>query len=261
MKTRNAWLTLVVLLAVHGSARSDFIATATLTGDGESPSTGTGHGTVTFNSATDTLTVVLTFSGLTSPTAIPPGVPGAAHIHFGLPGVEGPILFPFLDFPTGETIGFVFDDPDGSQPHSRPPGRHQHVRRGGERDRGRTDLFQHSSIPLSSPSSLYRTNRFPSSPTSQPSNTHTNPSQNNSSNSSTHSTNSTLPSPTNNQPTSQNYSHASHTTNINITPRNHRRRHPPRHASPHTTICTTSAVPGHPRLITRSRAHSITHFL
>jgi len=34
MKTRNAWLALVVLLAVHGSARSDFIARATLTGDG-----------------------------------------------------------------------------------------------------------------------------------------------------------------------------------------------------------------------------------
>ena len=105
MKTSNAWLALVVLLAVHGSARSDFIATATLTGDGESPSTGTGHGTVTFNAAAETLTVVLTFSDLTSPTEIPPGVPGAAHIHFGTPGVEGPILFPFLNFPTGVTSG------------------------------------------------------------------------------------------------------------------------------------------------------------
>ncbi len=33
MKTRNAWFALVVLLAVHGSARSDFIATATLTAE------------------------------------------------------------------------------------------------------------------------------------------------------------------------------------------------------------------------------------
>jgi CHRD domain-containing protein/PEP-CTERM motif-containing protein len=105
MKTSNAWLTLVVLLAVHGSARSDFIATTTLTGDGESPSTGTGYGTVTFNAAAQTLTVLLTFSDLTSPTEIPPGVPGAAHIHLGAPGVEGPILFPFLNFPTGETSG------------------------------------------------------------------------------------------------------------------------------------------------------------
>src|SRR5271166_5267053 len=73
MKTRNAWLTLVVLLAVHGSARSDFIATATLTGDGESPSTGTGTGEVMFNSATDKLTVALAFTGL-EPT-VPPGTP------------------------------------------------------------------------------------------------------------------------------------------------------------------------------------------
>ena len=111
MKTRNAWLALVVLLAVHGSARSDFIATATLTGDGESPSTGTGYGTVTFNTAADTLTVALTFTGLTSPTVIPAGVPGAAHIHFGTPPPPGgPILFPFVepyanDFPLGVTSG------------------------------------------------------------------------------------------------------------------------------------------------------------
>jgi hypothetical protein len=110
MKTRNAWLALVVLLAVHGSARSDFIATATLTGDGESNSPGTGNGTVTFSTAMDQLTVLLTFSGLTSPTEAPAGVPGAAHIHFGNPGVEGPILFPFVEpyannFPVGVTSG------------------------------------------------------------------------------------------------------------------------------------------------------------
>jgi hypothetical protein len=110
MKTSNAWLALVVLLAVHGSARSDFIATATLTGDGESPSTGTGYGTVTFNAAAQTLTALLTFSDLTSPTEIPPGVPGAAHIHLGAPGVEGPILFPFIEpnannFPLDVTSG------------------------------------------------------------------------------------------------------------------------------------------------------------
>ena len=110
MKTRNVWFALIILLGVHGSARSDFIAMANLTGDGESPSTGTGHGTVTFSTAADTLTVMLTFSDLTSPTAIPAGVPGAAHIHFGNPGVEGPILFPFLEpnannFPLDVTSG------------------------------------------------------------------------------------------------------------------------------------------------------------
>jgi CHRD domain len=105
MKRHIALLALVVLLSVQGSARSDFIATATLTGDGESNSPGTGFGTVTFNSATDSLSIMLTFSGLTSPVATPSGVPGPAHIHFGQPGVEGPIIFPFLDFPTGGTSG------------------------------------------------------------------------------------------------------------------------------------------------------------
>ena len=149
MKTRNVWLALIILLGVHGSARSDFIATATLTGDGESNSPGTGTGSVLFNSATDTLTIALTFTGLTSPTAIPTGVPGAAHIHFGTPRPPGgPILFPFVEpyannFPLGVTSGTYVYDPDVGQPLARPGGRHQHVRRGGERDRGRTDLFQH----------------------------------------------------------------------------------------------------------------------
>jgi CHRD domain len=111
MKTRNVWFALIILLGVHGSARSDFIAAATLTGDGESPSTGTGYGTVTFNTAADTLTVALAFTGLESPTTIPPGVPGAAHIHFGTPPPPGgPILFPFVEpyannFPLGVTSG------------------------------------------------------------------------------------------------------------------------------------------------------------
>ena len=112
MKTRNACLALVVLLAVHGSARSDFIATATLNGAADDvTTTGTGSGTVMFNSAADTLAVSLTFSGLTSPTTIPPGVPGAAHIHFGTPTPPGgPILFPFVEpyannFPLGVTSG------------------------------------------------------------------------------------------------------------------------------------------------------------
>jgi hypothetical protein len=98
-------LLLVGLIFAGVSARADFIAHATLTGDGESNSPGKGFGTVVFSSASDTLAVSLSFSGLTSPTKTPPGVPGPAHIHFGRPGVEGPILFPFLTFPTGVTSG------------------------------------------------------------------------------------------------------------------------------------------------------------
>jgi hypothetical protein len=111
MSMRQGMFALVVLLAVHGTARSDFIATATLTGDGISPSTGTGTGSVMFNSATDTLTVALAFTGLESPTTIPAGVPGAAHIHFGPdPASNGPPIFPFIEpyannFPLGVTSG------------------------------------------------------------------------------------------------------------------------------------------------------------
>ena len=107
MKTRNAWLALVVLLAVHGSARSDFIATATLTGAADDvTTTGFGQGTVFYNAAAETLSVTLMFNDLTSPTAIPTGVPGAAHIHFGTAHParrSDPLPLPraFANFPPG----------------------------------------------------------------------------------------------------------------------------------------------------------------
>ena len=91
-------------------AFADFTATVKLTGDGESDSPGIGDGSITFSTKTDELVFHLTFSGLTSPTAIPSGVPGPAHIHFGASGASGPILFPFIepyatDFPLGVTSG------------------------------------------------------------------------------------------------------------------------------------------------------------
>lgn len=72
--------------------------TATLTGAQEVPpnnSTATGSGTVVLNSdpALTTITVNLTFSGLTENAT-------AAHIHGpALPGVTGPVIIPFTDFP------------------------------------------------------------------------------------------------------------------------------------------------------------------
>jgi CHRD domain-containing protein/PEP-CTERM motif-containing protein len=112
MKTRNVWFALIILLGVHGSARSDFIATANLTGAADDvTTTGFGQGTVIYNAAAETLSVTLTFNDLTSPTAIPTGVPGAAHIHFGTPAPPGgPVIFPFIEpyannFPLGVTSG------------------------------------------------------------------------------------------------------------------------------------------------------------
>jgi hypothetical protein len=98
MSERQGMFVLVVLCAACGPARGNFIATATSTGDEISPSTGIGTGSVLFNSATDTLTVALGFTGLTSPTAIQAGVPGAAHINLGPdPASNGPPIFPFTD--------------------------------------------------------------------------------------------------------------------------------------------------------------------
>jgi hypothetical protein len=102
---RLAMLLLAGAVLLPPPALADFTATATLGGDGESSSPGTGQGVVTFLAAKDELDVDITFANLTSPTATPTGVPGSAHIHFGGPRVEGPILFPFLDFPLGVTSG------------------------------------------------------------------------------------------------------------------------------------------------------------
>ncbi|MGH9326785.1 MAG: CHRD domain-containing protein [Terriglobia bacterium] len=105
MKTFRFLALLLAGLVLAGvSARADFIAQAHLAGDGESNSSGTGFGTVTFNSASGTLAVSLSFSGLTSGTQAVDSL-GASHIHFGAPGVEGPVLFPFATFPTGVTSG------------------------------------------------------------------------------------------------------------------------------------------------------------
>jgi hypothetical protein len=109
-QSRVVMLLLAGMLFSPPPALADFIAKATLTGDGESDSPGSGNGVVEFVAAKDELIVDLTFTGLTSPTTIPAGVPGAAHIHFGGPGVSGPILFPFIEpyannFPVGVTSG------------------------------------------------------------------------------------------------------------------------------------------------------------
>jgi hypothetical protein len=98
-------LALVVLLAVHGAARGDFVVTATLTGDGEDPtSPGIGSAIVTFISATDSLDVSIAFANLSSPTVLVDSL-GSGHIHFGDPDVNGPVIFPFTNFPTGVTTG------------------------------------------------------------------------------------------------------------------------------------------------------------
>ena len=77
-----------------------------LSGDQEipvSPSTATGYGTVILNPVTKTISGVLVTNGI---------VGTAAHIHDGLPGVSGPVIFPLTGGPTVWTVpaGTVLTD-------------------------------------------------------------------------------------------------------------------------------------------------------
>ena len=79
--------------------------TATLTGAQEAPpvaTPATGTGTFVWNQAANTFSVNLTWSGLLAPTGgpMPPG-----HIHVAPPGVAGPVVLPFVNFPVGVTSG------------------------------------------------------------------------------------------------------------------------------------------------------------
>jgi CHRD domain len=88
----------VLFAAVPMSAATIF--TTTLAGANETPpvaSAGTGSMTVTLSG--DLLSVIVNFSGLTSPDV-------ASHIHCcGPVGIAEPIAVPFTTFPTGLTAG------------------------------------------------------------------------------------------------------------------------------------------------------------
>jgi hypothetical protein len=76
-------------------------STATYSGTQENPpnaSTGTGRATVTTDTTANTVTVQVTFSGLTA-------IDTAAHIHQGPAGSNGPVVVPFTGFPVGVTSG------------------------------------------------------------------------------------------------------------------------------------------------------------
>ncbi|MDQ2711327.1 MAG: CHRD domain-containing protein [Acidobacteriota bacterium] len=89
------------LLATVSPARADFVSTATMSAatDGASNSKGSGTATVDWMSASNTFTYTLTWTNLTGPATM-------AHIHFGAPGVDGPIVLPFFmsNMPASDTI-------------------------------------------------------------------------------------------------------------------------------------------------------------
>jgi hypothetical protein len=71
------------------------VLTATLTGAQETPpnpSAATGTATVNVDKTAKTFTASITTTGISGT---------GAHIHAGMPGVAGPILFPFTESPAG----------------------------------------------------------------------------------------------------------------------------------------------------------------
>ncbi len=92
-------------LIVPSEVRGDFIATATLLPKNEVPPQNTpafGAATAAFDSTANALTVNVVFTGLSGPAV-------DAHIQFGDPGVNGPVIFPFSSppFPYAKSASYT----------------------------------------------------------------------------------------------------------------------------------------------------------
>lgn len=100
---KSALAPIFVLAIMTSAARADFIATATLTGSQEVPpntSPATGSASLVYETATNEISYVVSFTGLTT------GLTNA-HIHFGAAGVAGPVILPFSNLPLGQTSGIL----------------------------------------------------------------------------------------------------------------------------------------------------------
>lgn len=97
----------LALLSVPGVARADIIFVTPLSGAGEIPPTPSpAIGLATYLLHTDELAIDFTISfGLNAggPPLTAPLVAG--HIHFGVPGTNGPVILPFPGLPVGATSG------------------------------------------------------------------------------------------------------------------------------------------------------------
>jgi hypothetical protein len=90
-------------LATVAASATPIAFHATLTGAAEvppTPSTATGTATVIADDVAGTVSVNLTVSGLTTPSA-------AGHIHFGPVGVAGPIILPFTGLPSATSFTYT----------------------------------------------------------------------------------------------------------------------------------------------------------
>ena len=96
----------VLTADVAAAATNGQVFTATLVGTQEVPpnaSPATGLATVTLSSDQTTITVDVSFSGLTAPAT-------ASHIHEGAAGTNGPVIVPFT-----KTADNTFVAPDGAK--------------------------------------------------------------------------------------------------------------------------------------------------
>ncbi len=78
-------------VAIASPLRADFVSTAILSpaADGATNSNGYGSATVMWNSSANDFSYTLSWSNLTGPATM-------GHIHYGAPGVVGPIVVPFF---------------------------------------------------------------------------------------------------------------------------------------------------------------------
>jgi CHRD domain len=95
--TRILFLVPILLLQAISAHAATVTFNANLLGANETPpnsSTGSGVGNFTFDTVAQDITFSLSYSALTSNAAM-------GHIHFGPPGIAGPIILPFSPSPTG----------------------------------------------------------------------------------------------------------------------------------------------------------------
>jgi hypothetical protein len=98
---------LVCTYAVTVSQAAIYNFTIAMTGAQETPSNGSfgaGGGVAIFDSAADTISVSVFFTGLSSPAT-------ASHIHDGALGVPGPVIVSFVPFTPASTAGSIVGGP------------------------------------------------------------------------------------------------------------------------------------------------------
>ncbi len=97
----------VALVPLPSTARADLIFVTQLSGAGENPPTTSpalGVATFTLKSTLTEIDFNISF-GVDAGSSPLTSALTAGHIHFGVPGMNGPVILPFPNLPTGMTSG------------------------------------------------------------------------------------------------------------------------------------------------------------